>query len=171
MLNPLEIYLISTPPENITFEDPSLDVILLLRVLHAISRYWYYLYDVSRALLKSLWYLVQDRTICKILNNLLPLSTAPQEDRVMQILPSSPRCFSNFWEDEGCKFLQLVIFSLYCVEHNILSLSLKTNIISEKEISSKHLLSPSFMSETLDEAVKVFFTFHDKQIKSIKIIF
>ncbi|XP_040838793.1 E3 ubiquitin-protein ligase TRIP12 isoform X9 [Ochotona curzoniae] len=43
--NPLEIYLIPTPPENITFEDPSLDVILLLRVLHAISRYWYYLYD------------------------------------------------------------------------------------------------------------------------------
>ncbi|NXE33324.1 TRIPC ligase, partial [Ptilorrhoa leucosticta] len=45
VLNPLEIYLISTPPENITFEDPSLDVILLLRVLHAVSRYWYYLYD------------------------------------------------------------------------------------------------------------------------------
>uniref|UniRef100_A0A2K5S3F9 E3 ubiquitin-protein ligase n=1 Tax=Cebus imitator TaxID=2715852 RepID=A0A2K5S3F9_CEBIM len=43
--NPLEVYLIPTPPENITFEDPSLDVILLLRVLHAISRYWYYLYD------------------------------------------------------------------------------------------------------------------------------
>uniref|UniRef100_A0A8C0PL18 E3 ubiquitin-protein ligase n=1 Tax=Canis lupus familiaris TaxID=9615 RepID=A0A8C0PL18_CANLF len=43
--NPLEVYLISSPPENITFEDPSLDVILLLRVLHAISRYWYYLYD------------------------------------------------------------------------------------------------------------------------------
>ncbi|KAM6414615.1 E3 ubiquitin-protein ligase TRIP12 isoform 1-T2 [Rhynochetos jubatus] len=45
VLNPLEVYLISTPPENITFEDPSLDVILLLRVLHAVSRYWYYLYD------------------------------------------------------------------------------------------------------------------------------
>ncbi|KAK2490662.1 hypothetical protein MC885_012008 [Smutsia gigantea] len=40
-----EVYLIPTPPENITFEDPSLDVILLLRVLHAISRYWYYLHD------------------------------------------------------------------------------------------------------------------------------
>lgn len=48
VLNPLEVYLISIPPENITFEDPSLDVILLLRVLHAISRYWYYLYDVSK---------------------------------------------------------------------------------------------------------------------------
>ncbi|XP_043926988.1 E3 ubiquitin-protein ligase TRIP12 isoform X2 [Protopterus annectens] len=45
VLNPLEGYLLSVPPENITFEDPSLDVILLLRVLHAISRYWYYLYD------------------------------------------------------------------------------------------------------------------------------
>ncbi|NXQ83338.1 TRIPC ligase, partial [Nyctibius grandis] len=45
VLNPLEAYLIPAPPENITFEDPSLDVILLLRVLHAISRYWYYLYD------------------------------------------------------------------------------------------------------------------------------
>ncbi|XP_065413012.1 E3 ubiquitin-protein ligase TRIP12 isoform X7 [Chrysemys picta bellii] len=43
--NPLEVYLVFTPPENITFEDPSLDVILLLRVLHAISRYWYYLYE------------------------------------------------------------------------------------------------------------------------------
>uniref|UniRef100_A0A8C2NH77 E3 ubiquitin-protein ligase n=1 Tax=Capra hircus TaxID=9925 RepID=A0A8C2NH77_CAPHI len=43
--NPLEVYLIPTAPENITFEDPSLDVILLLRVLHAVSRYWYYLYD------------------------------------------------------------------------------------------------------------------------------
>ncbi|MGH0122408.1 UNVERIFIED_CONTAM: hypothetical protein FKN15_044761 [Acipenser sinensis] len=43
--NPLEIYLLSVPPENITFEDPSLDVILLLRVLQSISRYWFYLYD------------------------------------------------------------------------------------------------------------------------------
>uniref|UniRef100_A0A803SYL1 E3 ubiquitin-protein ligase n=1 Tax=Anolis carolinensis TaxID=28377 RepID=A0A803SYL1_ANOCA len=43
--NPLEVYLISSPPENITFEDPSLDAVILLRVLHAISRYWYYLYD------------------------------------------------------------------------------------------------------------------------------
>ncbi|KAG2462275.1 TRIPC ligase, partial [Polypterus senegalus] len=43
--NPLEAYLISSPPESITFEDPSLDVILLLRVLHSISRYWFYLYD------------------------------------------------------------------------------------------------------------------------------
>ncbi|KAG8445495.1 hypothetical protein GDO86_010313 [Hymenochirus boettgeri] len=43
--NPLECYLISLPPENITFDDPSLDVVMLLRVLYAISRYWYYLYD------------------------------------------------------------------------------------------------------------------------------
>ncbi|KAJ3590107.1 hypothetical protein NHX12_008061, partial [Muraenolepis orangiensis] len=43
--NPLETYLISEPPENITFEDPSLEVNLLLRVLHAISRYWFYLYE------------------------------------------------------------------------------------------------------------------------------
>ncbi|XP_048836365.1 E3 ubiquitin-protein ligase TRIP12 isoform X4 [Brienomyrus brachyistius] len=43
--NPLESYLISECPESITFEDPSLDVILLLRVLHSISRYWFYLYD------------------------------------------------------------------------------------------------------------------------------
>ncbi|XP_058875019.1 E3 ubiquitin-protein ligase TRIP12 isoform X2 [Acipenser ruthenus] len=43
--NPLENYLISVPPENITFEDPSLDVILLLRVLQSVSRYWFYLYD------------------------------------------------------------------------------------------------------------------------------
>lgn len=45
--NPLEAYLLSSPPDNITFEDPSLDVVILLRVLHAISRYWYYLYEVS----------------------------------------------------------------------------------------------------------------------------
>lgn len=45
--NPLESYLISEPPEGITFDDPSLEVILLLRVLHSISRYWFYLYDVS----------------------------------------------------------------------------------------------------------------------------
>ncbi|XP_066454263.1 E3 ubiquitin-protein ligase TRIP12 isoform X1 [Eleutherodactylus coqui] len=43
--NPLDNYLISTPPENITFDDPSLDVVILLRVLHAISRYWHYLFD------------------------------------------------------------------------------------------------------------------------------
>ncbi|XP_072263782.1 E3 ubiquitin-protein ligase TRIP12 isoform X3 [Pyxicephalus adspersus] len=43
--SPLDSYLIPTPPENITFDDPSLDVVILLRVLHAISRYWYYLYD------------------------------------------------------------------------------------------------------------------------------
>ncbi|XP_073706068.1 E3 ubiquitin-protein ligase TRIP12 isoform X6 [Garra rufa] len=43
--NPLETYLISDPPEGITFDDPSMEVILLLRVLHSISRYWFYLYD------------------------------------------------------------------------------------------------------------------------------
>ncbi|XP_076844907.1 E3 ubiquitin-protein ligase TRIP12 isoform X2 [Brachyhypopomus gauderio] len=43
--NPLEVYLISEPPEGITFDDPSMEVILLLRVLHSISRYWFYLYD------------------------------------------------------------------------------------------------------------------------------
>uniref|UniRef100_A0A8C1VXU4 E3 ubiquitin-protein ligase n=1 Tax=Cyprinus carpio TaxID=7962 RepID=A0A8C1VXU4_CYPCA len=43
--NPLESYLISDPPEGITFDDPSMEVILLLRVLHSISRYWFYLYD------------------------------------------------------------------------------------------------------------------------------
>ncbi|KAM9481028.1 E3 ubiquitin-protein ligase TRIP12 isoform 1-T6 [Clarias gariepinus] len=43
--NPLESYLISDPPEGITFDDPSLEVILLLRVLHSISRYWFYLYE------------------------------------------------------------------------------------------------------------------------------
>ncbi|KAM6946227.1 E3 ubiquitin-protein ligase TRIP12 [Aplochiton taeniatus] len=43
--NPLEIYLMSDPPETMTFDDPSLEVNLLLRVLHSISRYWFYLYD------------------------------------------------------------------------------------------------------------------------------
>ncbi|XP_056906555.1 E3 ubiquitin-protein ligase TRIP12 isoform X4 [Takifugu flavidus] len=45
VINPLETYLTSVPPETITFDDPSLEVILLLRVLHSISRYWFYLYD------------------------------------------------------------------------------------------------------------------------------
>ncbi|XP_049431881.1 E3 ubiquitin-protein ligase TRIP12 isoform X4 [Epinephelus fuscoguttatus] len=43
--NPLETYLTSEPPETITFDDPSLEVNLLLRVLHSISRYWFYLYE------------------------------------------------------------------------------------------------------------------------------
>ncbi|XP_067275575.1 E3 ubiquitin-protein ligase TRIP12 isoform X4 [Pseudorasbora parva] len=43
--NPLESYLICGPPEGISFDDPSMEVILLLRVLHSISRYWFYLYD------------------------------------------------------------------------------------------------------------------------------
>ncbi|XP_061775042.1 E3 ubiquitin-protein ligase TRIP12 isoform X3 [Nerophis ophidion] len=43
--NPLETYLSSEPPETITFDDPSLEVNLLLRVLHAISRYWFYVHD------------------------------------------------------------------------------------------------------------------------------
>ncbi|CAJ1065690.1 E3 ubiquitin-protein ligase TRIP12 isoform X2 [Xyrichtys novacula] len=45
VLNPLETYLTSEPPETITFDDPSLEVNLLLRVLHSISRYWFYLYE------------------------------------------------------------------------------------------------------------------------------
>ncbi|KAM8854091.1 E3 ubiquitin-protein ligase TRIP12 isoform 2-T6 [Synchiropus picturatus] len=45
IINPLETYLTSDPPETITFDDPSLEVNLLLRVLHSISRYWFYLYD------------------------------------------------------------------------------------------------------------------------------
>ncbi|KAM3874791.1 LOW QUALITY PROTEIN: E3 ubiquitin-protein ligase TRIP12 [Diretmus argenteus] len=43
--NPLDTYLISEPPETITFDDPSLEVNLLLRVLHSFSRYWFYLYE------------------------------------------------------------------------------------------------------------------------------
>ncbi|XP_047248117.1 E3 ubiquitin-protein ligase TRIP12 isoform X3 [Girardinichthys multiradiatus] len=43
--NPLETYLTTEPPETITFDDPSLEVTLLLRILHSISRYWFYLYD------------------------------------------------------------------------------------------------------------------------------
>uniref|UniRef100_UPI0037E84B9D E3 ubiquitin-protein ligase TRIP12 isoform X4 n=1 Tax=Semicossyphus pulcher TaxID=241346 RepID=UPI0037E84B9D len=45
VLNPLETYLTPEPPETITFDDPSLEVNLLLRVLHSISRYWFYLYE------------------------------------------------------------------------------------------------------------------------------
>ncbi|XP_077467263.1 E3 ubiquitin-protein ligase TRIP12 isoform X2 [Stigmatopora argus] len=45
VISPLETYLTSEPPETITFDDPSLDVNLLLRVLHSISRYWFYLHD------------------------------------------------------------------------------------------------------------------------------
>uniref|UniRef100_A0A8D3BEH7 E3 ubiquitin-protein ligase n=1 Tax=Scophthalmus maximus TaxID=52904 RepID=A0A8D3BEH7_SCOMX len=47
VVSPLETYLTSEPPETITFDDPSLEVNLLLRVLHSISRYWFYLYDNS----------------------------------------------------------------------------------------------------------------------------
>ncbi|XP_072248760.1 E3 ubiquitin-protein ligase TRIP12 isoform X12 [Leuresthes tenuis] len=45
VINPLETYLTSEPPETITFDDPSLEVILLLRVFQSISRYWFYLHD------------------------------------------------------------------------------------------------------------------------------
>uniref|UniRef100_A0A8C6LKT0 E3 ubiquitin-protein ligase n=1 Tax=Nothobranchius furzeri TaxID=105023 RepID=A0A8C6LKT0_NOTFU len=43
--SPLETYLTTEPPETITFDDPSLEVTLLLRVLQSISRYWFYLYE------------------------------------------------------------------------------------------------------------------------------
>jgi len=49
VVSPLETFLISEPPESITFNDPSLEVNLLLRVLHAISRHWFYLFDVRPA--------------------------------------------------------------------------------------------------------------------------
>ncbi|XP_075952494.1 E3 ubiquitin-protein ligase TRIP12-like [Anarhichas minor] len=45
VVNLLETYLTLERPETITFDDPSLEVNLLLRVLHTISRYWFYLYD------------------------------------------------------------------------------------------------------------------------------
>ncbi|XP_068440534.1 E3 ubiquitin-protein ligase TRIP12 isoform X3 [Clinocottus analis] len=45
VVNPLETYLSSEPPETITFDDPSLEVNLLLRVLHSISRFWFYLFE------------------------------------------------------------------------------------------------------------------------------
>ncbi|XP_036409821.1 E3 ubiquitin-protein ligase TRIP12-like isoform X2 [Megalops cyprinoides] len=45
VMNPLEMCLVSEPPESMTFDDPSRDVSLLLRVLHSISRYWFHLYD------------------------------------------------------------------------------------------------------------------------------
>lgn len=52
VINPLETYLKSVPPETVTFDDPSLEVILLLRVLHSISRYWFYQYDVRLIFIK-----------------------------------------------------------------------------------------------------------------------
>lgn len=51
--NALESYLICGPPEGITFDDPSMEVILLLRVLHSISRYWFYLYNVSTSVFEN----------------------------------------------------------------------------------------------------------------------
>lgn len=63
-MNPLESYLISEPPEGITFEDPSLEVILLLRVLQSISRYWFYLYEVSDSC--TVWMLFRTVVISSI---------------------------------------------------------------------------------------------------------
>ncbi|RWS01072.1 putative E3 ubiquitin-protein ligase TRIP12-like protein, partial [Dinothrombium tinctorium] len=42
-------FLSSTLPESVTVQDASLEVIALLRVLHALSRWWGYFYDLSHS--------------------------------------------------------------------------------------------------------------------------
>ena len=46
-LSALESFLIPTLPASVTVRDPALQVVALLRVLHALNRYWYFLYEVS----------------------------------------------------------------------------------------------------------------------------
>lgn len=156
VLNPLEVYLISTPPENITFEDPSLDVILLLRVLHAISRYWYYLYDVSRALLKAFhtWY--KQLSINSL--NLPPTLNQPQKKKKAIFSYGQPH---------------LLIFSTVCWTHFIfIFLKLNGNFIPEKKMCSRSLLSLSFMSQALydlhDQNDSETFFSCNKKIRSMK---
>ncbi|GBL82262.1 E3 ubiquitin-protein ligase TRIP12 [Araneus ventricosus] len=45
--SPLSLYLVSNLPESVTVQDPSLEVISLLRVIHAISCYWGSLYQMN----------------------------------------------------------------------------------------------------------------------------
>uniref|UniRef100_T1IVF8 E3 ubiquitin-protein ligase n=1 Tax=Strigamia maritima TaxID=126957 RepID=T1IVF8_STRMM len=45
--SPLTSYLVSSLPESVTVQDASLEVINLLRVLHALNRYWGTLHDLS----------------------------------------------------------------------------------------------------------------------------
>ena len=46
-LSALESFLVPTLPASVTVRDPALQVIALLRVLHALDRYWFCLYEVS----------------------------------------------------------------------------------------------------------------------------
>jgi len=45
----LNAYLTDKLPAFVTVQDASLDVIALLRILHAFNRYWATVYEVSRA--------------------------------------------------------------------------------------------------------------------------
>ncbi|KAF8784377.1 E3 ubiquitin-protein ligase TRIP12 like protein [Argiope bruennichi] len=45
--SPLSLYLVPNLPESVTVQDPSLEVISLLRVIHAISCYWGTLYQMN----------------------------------------------------------------------------------------------------------------------------
>ena len=42
----LEAYLTSTLPATVTVQDPALQVLALLRTIHALNRHWSLLYEV-----------------------------------------------------------------------------------------------------------------------------
>lgn len=47
VLSPLSPYLVQNLPDTVTVQDPSLEVITLLRVIHSISCNWGSLYKVN----------------------------------------------------------------------------------------------------------------------------
>lgn len=49
----LNAYLTDRLPAFVSVQDPSLDVIALLRILHAFNRYWSTVYEVNMMLLYS----------------------------------------------------------------------------------------------------------------------
>ncbi|XP_054708683.1 E3 ubiquitin-protein ligase TRIP12-like isoform X2 [Uloborus diversus] len=45
--SPLSLFLVPNLPDTVTVQDPSLEVICLLRVIHSLSTYWGFLYQMS----------------------------------------------------------------------------------------------------------------------------
>ena len=55
IISPLNLYLTPKLPGGVVIDDPSVEAISLLRVLHGLSKHWNCLYDVSNVSLLKGW--------------------------------------------------------------------------------------------------------------------
>ena len=143
-LSALESFLIPTLPASVTVRDPALQVVALLRVLHALNRYWYFLYEVG----------TRTQLTVKVTLEILTKSryTRPLWEgsiKYERLKGKQPNFFRNYGPDRDfsqnswsqifqSKACNIITWSAWCMLFSVFQTSVNHPVLSHQEfISSK----------------------------------